>query len=482
MKRDYIKNVVVVIMTAVMAFAVCGCGIFDGNVGGNNKPAPAVYISQSEITLAEGDTVQLAAVTNDGSTVGWISLDEDVATVTDNGLLTGVGAGDTMIMAVTSSDASAFCNIKVTQASATNPPSTTTPVTPDPEVLVLTLPSISITVGNNITLKATSSTNATVVWTSSNPIVATVNSNGRVAGLSVGTATISASTGTATATCNVTVTAAIPAGAEKPGYSLVWNDEFDGTTLDASKWDYQIGTRDNYNGATGPDFWGNSEMQYYTQDSVSVSNGSLVITATKREMDAGRTYKSGRIVTRDKASWKYGYFEAKMKTPTGNGMWPAFWMLPQPDGSYGTNNIYGGWPANGEIDIMEAKGRLLNKVDTTLHYGPIGTEGAASWTSKYNTSEFTLSSNTDQWHTYAVEWTSTYIKWYVDGIVAMTVGCDTWYTLSDASTNAAPFDQPFYILLNLAVGGAYDGYQEPAGSFVSASMYVDYVRVYEKLV
>lgn len=475
MNRNYIKNVVIVVLAALMSFATCGCSFFGYVDAGKNKVTPAVYISQAEITLAVGDTVRLAAVSNDGATVTWASLDEATATVSATGVLTGVAVGETMIVALSSTDASAFCTVKVTA------PAQTPPETPDPEVLVLSLPSIGLTVGGNVTLVATSSTGASITWSSSNTAVATVSSSGKVVAHEAGTAMITAATGTATATCSVTVTSPIPAGAEKPGYSLVWNDEFDGNTLDRSKWNYQTGVYDVYHDFqnTGVYFWGNDEAQYYTQDAVSVSNGSLVITATKQEMPEGRSYKSGRILTRDLASWTYGYFEAKMKTPTGSGMWPAFWMLPQPSSFANTTNKYGGWPYNGEIDIMEAKGRLLNKVDTTLHYGPISADG---WESRYNTRETTLSSNTDQWHTYAVEWTATYIKWFVDDVDVLTVGNNTWYTLSEAAAgnNSAPFDQPFYIILNLAVGGRYDNYNAPADSFVSASMYVDYVRVYKK--
>ena len=152
-------------------------------------------------------------------------------------------------------------------------------------------------------------------------------------------------------------------------------------------------------------------------------------------------------------------------------------MLPQPSSYANINNKYGGWPYNGEIDIMEAKGRLLNKVDTTLHYGPIN-EG--TWQSKYDTTETTLTSNTDEWHIYAVEWTANYIKWFVDGKAVQTISSSTWYTLS-SSDASAPFDQPFYILLNLAVGGSYDPQGSVPSNFTSASMYVDYVRVYEAL-
>jgi len=128
---------------------------------------------------------------------------------------------------------------------------------------------------------------------------------------------------------------------------------------------------------------------------------------------------------------------------------------------------------------MEARGRLNNIVDTTLHFGPVS---ADTWQSKYITGQKTLSSNTDQWHTYAVEWTASYIAWIVDGTEVMRVSSNNWYSFSEAAAGneSAPFDQPFYIILNLAVGGGYDAGVAPDASFNSASMYVDYVRVYKK--
>ena len=469
MKKCLKKSLIYALVIALV-FLFGGCELLGLSTGTEDNPA--VYISQAEITLAVGDSIQLVAVSTDNSTVAWLSLDEDIATVSDDGLVTGVAKGYATIMALTDSNASALCTIRVTACPESNDG--------ESEVLILAMSTIGITVGSSVTLTAQSSTGAQIEWASSNTAVATVTQTGRVVGQSVGTAVISASTEKATATCNVVVTASTPNGAEKTGYKLVWYDEFDGTSLDTTKWNYQTGTRDIYHGFDTNNWnWGNDEEQYYTEDSVRVSDGSLVITATKQSIE-GKDYKSGRILTRDLASWTYGYFEARIKTPTGSGIWPAFWMLPQPSSYANVSNKYGGWPANGEIDIMEAKGRLGNVVDTTLHYGPVS-EGA--WQSKYNSTATTLSSNTDEWHTYAVEWKPNYIKWFVDGVVVQTIGSGTWYSLSPmAEGNAlAPFDEPFYIILNLAVGGKYDNYNTPNATFTSASMYVDYVRVYEEL-
>ena len=122
---------------------------------------------------------------------------------------------------------------------------------------------------------------------------------------------------------------------------------------------------------------------------------------------------------------------------------------------------------------MEAKGRLNNKVDTTIHYG-------GSWpNNQYATYEYTMSSSTESWHTYAVDWRAGYIAWYVDGTEVYRLTNDKYYSESDPNNPSAPFDKPFYILLNLAVGGKYDNYVEPTSDFMQATMYVDYVRVYE---
>ena len=458
---------IILILAAAVAAACSACRF-------GPSADPAVYISQSVISLTEGQTVQLSAVASDSADVSWVSGNEAIATVSAEGLVTAKSEGEAVITAATSS-ALASCTVKVAKKAQAGEPAE--PV--DPEVLVLTLDGLELTVGESVTLKATSSLGGQIEWSSSNVAVATV-SNGLVTAAAKGEAVIKAKTDYAEAQCTVTVKEAshpvIPdPDADKEGYRLVWRDEFNGASLDTAKWGYQTGIKDIYGSSVGPNYWGNNELQYYTEDAVSVADGSLKITATKQQQD-DRPYTSGRILTRDKASFTYGYFEARMKTPTGSGMWPAFWMLPQPSSPANSENEYGGWPANGEIDIMEAKGRLENKVDTTLHFGK-------AWDARdYVTKETTLSSNTDEWHTYAVDWTADAISWFVDGQKVLTVTKDRWWS-QDVSNQgkSQPFDKPFYIIFNLAVGGMYDSDNQPDGSFTSAAMYVDYVRVYEAL-
>lgn len=490
MKKINFLKCIALSAAALMVFSLSGCDYIskiiggltgeEGEIGGGSE-TPELTLSETEISVTVGQSVQLTATANDGATVSWSSYDSNIATVVD-GLVTGVTVGETIIIAETEALLKT-CTVKVTSAQTT----------PPTETLTLSQTSLNMIVGDTATLTATCSiAGATIKWTAlPSSYVSVVN--GKVTALKAGNAMVWATVGTLQAGCQVTVKN--PDGADKNGYTLVWNDEFNGTSLDMTKWNYQTGIRDIYHEFDTQNWnWGNSEQQYYTEDAVSVSGGSLKITARKQEKD-GKPYTSGRIVTRDKASWTYGYFEAKMKSPTGNGMWPAFWMLPQPSSYANTNNKYGGWPYSGEIDIMEAKGRLYNKIDNTLHFGP-ATEGG--WQSHYvsnknNAGGYQLSSNIDQWHTYAVDWTANAITWYVDGKVSMSMSSSEWYTRSSASTGASsPFDQPFYILLNLAVGGTYDlielengdpnrpVYAQPADTFTSATMEVDYVRVYTK--
>ncbi|MBW4081082.1 carbohydrate binding domain-containing protein [Paenibacillus sp. S150] len=255
-------------------------------------------------------------------------------------------------------------------------------------------------------------------------------------------------------------------------WSLVWNDEFsgEGNHLDANgvnldKWAYQNGTGQEY----GLDGWGNNEKQYYQKDNIKVQDGHLVIEA-RQETVGGKPYTSGRLFTDPTFSKAYGKFEARIKLPEGQGLWPAFWMMPK-DQAYGT------WAASGEIDIMEARGRVPGTVDGTLHFGknfPNNKAGGGHYV-------FPEGESITGFHTYSAEWEPGEIRWYVDGRLYFTE--TDWYSWSSGQPekNAfpAPFDQPFYMILNLAVGGNYDGGLEPTGSMLPAQMEVDYVRVYE---
>ena len=257
------------------------------------------------------------------------------------------------------------------------------------------------------------------------------------------------------------------------GYTLAWSDEFNGTELDPSKWSFQIGTKDP-NG--GPDYWGNQEKEYYTDSNHVVKDGKLIITA-KQESVGGMSYTSTRIRTKTDAgdtlfAARYGRIEARMKLPTEEGLWPAFWMLPV------DTSIYGTWAASGELDIMEARGRVTDKVGGTIHFG-------SQWPNNtYYGKEQTFDSSTDigAYHVYSVEWEPGKITWLVDDVPYFSTG-NFWSKSSGNAENyayGAPFDVPFYLVLNLAVGGTFDGAANLENTEFPADMEVDYVRVYKK--
>lgn len=252
------------------------------------------------------------------------------------------------------------------------------------------------------------------------------------------------------------------------GYSLKWSDEFEGSSLNSSYWTAQLGDGTDY-GITG---WGNSEAECYTANNATVGSGELKITAKKETASASGhsyNYTSSRLRTAGKITTTYGYVEARIKLPAIQGMWPAFWMLPE--GTYQSK----GWPTSGELDIMENKGREPNIVGGTTH------SANDSYADVYHTESYTLSSSIENWHVYAMEWTSEAVKFSADGHVYNTVTRSTWVNgCSLYNGGPAPFNAPFHIILNLAVGGQYDGYQMPPDNFVSAAMEVDYVRIYQQ--
>lgn len=227
---------------------------------------------------------------------------------------------------------------------------------------------------------------------------------------------------------------------------LIWSDEFNQNGApDASKWGYDIGT-----GAGG---WGNAELQYYTNrpENAVVRDGVLRITAIKENF-SGSAYTSARLLTRGKFSFKYGKVEVRAKMPAGGGTWPAAWML-------GNNIGTVGWPNCGEIDILEHKGNEPNRIFGTLHYpGRFG--GNPDGSSRY------ITNATTEFHIYSVEWTVSSIRFFVDGQLYHTA----------ANSSALPFNQEFFLLVNLAMGGTFGGNVDPA--FTSATYEIDYIRVF----
>ncbi|MFQ9514879.1 MAG: RICIN domain-containing protein [Eubacterium sp.] len=231
--------------------------------------------------------------------------------------------------------------------------------------------------------------------------------------------------------------------------TLVWSDEFNGSSIDTSKWGYEIGT-----GSWG---WGNNEQQYYTNrtENAYVADGALHIRA-KKEAYNGSNYTSARLMTNGKFTFTYGYVEARLALPSSQGIWPAFWMLGANIGSVG-------WPSCGEIDIMEAI-NAENKTYATCHWNANGHAEYGKSTGNFDIT---------QYHTYGLQWDLQYIRMFVDGnkIYEMYIENNTGDT--------EEFHRPFYLLLNVAVGGNWPGFSIDDSAFPQ-EMKVDYVRVYQE--
>src|SRR5215467_6949410 len=247
------------------------------------------------------------------------------------------------------------------------------------------------------------------------------------------------------------------------GWTLVWSDEFngpDGSAPDSSKWTYD----------TGGKGWGNSELECYTNSSqnAQIQGGNLVITARQQAITCSdgtaSSYTSARLKTQSLFTQAYGRFEARIKIPAGQGMWPAFWML-------GNNITTTGWPACGEIDIMENIGKEPGTVHGSLH-GPSTTSRTSD-----ATAPFSLPAGqtfADAFHLYAVEWEPGVVRFYVDTNLYATFTQSQW-----PAGGAWVFDHPFFLLLNVAVGGTWPGSPDNTTQFPQ-QMLVDYVRVYTK--
>ncbi len=252
-----------------------------------------------------------------------------------------------------------------------------------------------------------------------------------------------------------------PAGLSLEGYTLKWEDTFDGDALDRASWNVELHDPG----------WVNEEWQAYVDsvENIFLEDGKLVIRPVKAVDAAGKaSYTSGRVSTQHKQDFTYGLFEARLKVPEGVGYLPAFWLMATDE------NIYGQWPRCGEIDIMEVHGSNTKTTYGTLHYGNPHGQSQASLT-------LVEGSFSEAFHTFALEWLPGEMRWYVDGQLIHTE--NNWYSVTVGQgeiTYPAPFDQPFYIILNLAVGGTWVGYPDETTDFDSARYEIDYVRVYQR--
>lgn len=237
----------------------------------------------------------------------------------------------------------------------------------------------------------------------------------------------------------------------RTGWELTWQDEFTEPELDLTRWTPEVGGHG----------WGNAESQFYTDrpENAFIEDGKLVIHVLK-ESYQGKRFTSARLITKDNFTQQYGRFEARIQIPTGQGIWPAFWML-------GNNIDEVGWPQCGEIDILENIGSEPSLVHGTIH-GP-GYSGANGIGKPFSIASGRF---TDDFHVFAVEWEPEEIRWYVDDVLYNTITPDTvpgeWV-----------YDHPFFMILNVAVGGYWPGYPDDTTTFPQR-MTVDYVRVYER--
>ncbi|MFK7776401.1 MAG: family 16 glycosylhydrolase [Saprospiraceae bacterium] len=240
-----------------------------------------------------------------------------------------------------------------------------------------------------------------------------------------------------------------------PGMTLVWADEFEGSEIDLGNWTHEIGT--------GSNGWGNNELEYYTSSSENsyISNGKLIIEAKEQNI-SGSNYTSARMISAGKQEFTYGRVDVRAKLPEGQGIWPAIWML-------GADIFTVSWPACGEIDMVELVGHQPNKVHGTAHWGNQGNP------STYQGNAYTLpvgSKFSDEFHVFSIIWENNSIKWLVDD--------QQYFTITDANvTNTSyPFNDDFFFILNVAVGGNWPGSPD-ASTVFPQRMYVDYVRVFQ---
>ena len=245
------------------------------------------------------------------------------------------------------------------------------------------------------------------------------------------------------------------------GYNLLWNDEFNGDSLNEDIWNKELRQPG----------WTNSELQEYTNsdDNIFVRDGSLVLKAVKTVDESGNDYyTSGKVQTQNKKDFMYGKVVVRAKVPKGQGLWPAIWMMPTDE------SFYGQWPKCGEIDIMEVLGSDTGVAYGTVHYG-------APHAEQQGTYVIDNDGYSNEFHVFSVEWEPGEMRWYVDDNLYLTV--NDWFTAESGQEEKAypaPFNQTFFVQLNLAVGGTWPGNPDSTTDFENAEFEIDYVRVYQK--
>ena len=416
---------------------LCLIGLLGGCKQKNDPSGEKLTLSASMLQMKVGDMQTLEAKVSDNSPVTWITSDPDVATVFE-GIVEATGIGTATITASTDG-ASASVNVYV--------------LGKDDETLMLTPGLVEMARGETYRFRYTSVYDVPLMWSSSNTEVATVDQTGLVSALKAGTAVISLTNGAEEVKARVVVPHTWGE------YQLVWADEFDGTELNTAFWTIE-------QGAGG---WGNKEKQYYTnrEKNVRVQNGNLIIQAYKEEYENSQ-YTSARLITAGKKSFLYGKIEARIMFPSGGGTWPAFWMLGE------TRR----WPSCGEIDIIEHVGNNPRMLSFAVHTQEKNGSNGINWSSKsyYDGVE-------ENYHVYGIEWREEdfngrdRIIFTYDGIECTTVMENEFHIDEDYYW---PFNQPHYIILNLALGGTMGGNIDDAIFDNDIKMLVDWVRVYQR--
>ncbi|MDE6888848.1 MAG: carbohydrate binding domain-containing protein [Eubacterium sp.] len=403
-------------------------------------------ISAAKCVLSKGDRVNLDIIGEKELTGTYASGKQQIASVTKNGLVTAKKTGSTVIT-WTKGGKKYTCAIQVVKA-------------PKISKTEFTLKEGE---SEELSVKKSGNKELSVKWSSSDPSIVTVK-DGKVTAVSEGKAKINVkikgNTKTWKKEAQVTVKNSDGSGIYD-GYQLVWQESFDGDTLNMEDWNIE----------THEPGWVNNELQQYTDSSenIFIRDGKLVIKPVETVgADGTVSYTSGRVNTQNKHNFKYGLFEARIKVPKGQGFLPAFWMMPA------NENLYGQWPRCGEIDIMEVLGSQTDTTYGTVHFGNPHSESQGKYT--LETGNFS-----DEYHTFSAEWEPGMIRWYVDGSLIHTE--NDWYSATEGQgeiTYPAPFDQPFYMILNLAVGGNWPGNPDASTNIKDAEFLIDDIKVYQK--
>ncbi len=407
------------------------------------NPVTKVTVNQSNISLVKGQKTKLTAVVAPKNAsvkkVSFTSSNEKVATVTKGGEVVAVGEGSCRVTAV-STDGNAkkaSCDITVKA-----------PAAPSASVKPSTAVKPSASVAPSTSAKP-SSVPSTEVQPSQEPDYydPQVKYDYQLNNTDASAENF-----------------ALPSIKDASEYTLKWADNFDGETLNRKDWNVE----------KHEPGWVNAELQEYvdSEENIFIENGNLVLRPIRRKGEDGQDIiTSGRVNTMGKHDFTYGLFEARVKVPKGMGFLPAFWMMPD-------ESIYGQWPKCGEIDIMEIMGQSVDTLHGTIHYGKDSNSGHRQKQGTYKLAEGNFA---DEYHVFALEWLPGKLIWYVDG--EKYYETSDWECITtDGGTVAypAPFDQPFHVILNLAVGGSWVGYPDETTKINPSAYVIDYVKIFQK--